>query len=210
MGSFFCLNISVMKRNIFFVIFFLSFLVSNAQEEFIRNGVEKNIAGIQAGFFGVDVYNEFKLSKIMSLRADFSLYGGIFYDDSGANLEPFNSEGSNITLTPIINLQHKVYYNIIGRAKRGKNIKNNGSNYFSFNVKYVPNWFVISKKDITPVTQLYFVPTFGIRRSFEDKFNYEFKAGLGGGVAYIKDRDLGVFFLELSFKIGYDFFISKY
>ncbi len=196
-----------MKR--FFLIGIFVIFCSNlkAQNETIIGSVEKNITGVQAGFFGIDIYDEFKFTSIISLRADFSLYGGIFYNSNAEDfitLLEFINE-NKIVLTPVINLQPKVYYNIKSRAKRGKNIRNNGSNYFSLNVKYVPNWFVIASENITPITQLYFVPTFGIRRNFAKNFNYEFKAGLGGGVAYLKNQTVATEFFELSFKIGYDF-----
>lgn len=195
-----------MKR-VLSIVFFMFFCSNiNAQNDAVVGGVEKNIVGIQAGFFGVDIYDEFKLTNIISLRADFSLYGGIFYDDMQEFITPLEYISEHkITLTPILNLQPKIYYNIKGRAKRGRNIRNNGSNYFSLNIKYVPNWFVISSKNVTPVTQLYFVPTFGIRRNFAKNFNYEFKVGLGGGVAYLKNQNITSQFFELSFKIGYDF-----
>ncbi len=195
-----------MKRILFVAIFAFSCWTSKAQNTTIAEGVEKNVMGFQAGFFGFDAYNEFKLTSIIALRADLSLYGGIFYENTDDFITPIDYFNENsIALTPIINLQPKVYYNIKGRAKRGKNIRNNGSNYFSLNIKYVPNWFVISERNITPITQLYFVPTFGIRRNFAKNFNYEFKAGLGGGVAYLKNQTIGLEFFELSFKIGYDF-----
>lgn len=177
-----------------------------AQELPAEGSVQKNVTGVQAGFFGVNVYNEFRLTSILALRADIDLYGGISYDNGKNTITPFHfiSDGK-LVLTPIINLQPKVYYNIKGRAHRGKNIHNNGSNYFSLNLKYVPNWFVISNEKVTPLTQFYVVPTFGIRRNFAKNFNYEFKTGLGGGVAYIDNREYGMPFFELSFKIGYDF-----
>ncbi|MDO5106375.1 hypothetical protein [Capnocytophaga sp.] len=184
--------------------FFVGLL--QAQELPAEGSVQKNVTGIQAGFFGVNAYNEFRLTSILALRADIDLYAGIFYDNNNNAVSPVELfDGGKWVLTPIITLQPKVYYNIKGRAHRGKNIRNNGSNYFSFNLKYVPNWFVISNKKVTPLTQFYVVPTFGIRRNFAQHFNYEFKAGLGGGVAYLDDREYGTPFFELSFKIGYDF-----
>ena len=48
------------------------------------------------------------------------------------------------------------------------------------------------------------IPTWGLRRNFAQKFNYEFKAGLGIGKILQKGYDTQIV-PELSFKIGYDF-----
>lgn len=198
-----------MKRIIVILFLVLCGQFANAQEELQKHSVSKNITGVQAGFFGADVYNEFKVFNIISLRADFNLYSGIDYRDrlSDVGQSPFYFFDPNkVVFTPIFNIQPKVYYNLISRARRGKNIYNNSANYFSLNFKYVPNWFVITKSDAQPITQFYIVPTFGIRRSFAEKFNYEFKAGLGGGAAFHNDKTISSPFLELSFKLGYDFY----
>ncbi|MDO4228320.1 MAG: hypothetical protein Q4C98_00755 [Capnocytophaga sp.] len=189
--------------------FILCYQFTTAQEQPQQHSISKNITGIQAGFFGVDLYNEFKLFNIISLRTDFSLYSGIGYE--GSTLDEGESpfyffDPNRVVFTPIINLQPKVYYNLTRRVRKGKNIDSNGANYFSLNFKYVPNWFVITKSNAQPITQFYVVPTFGIRRNFAKKFNYEFKAGLGGGTAFHKNKTVSTAFLELSFKLGYDFY----
>lgn len=204
-------NLKTMKRILttLFLVFYYQFTNAQNQDSQQYKSVTKNIAGIQAGFFGVDIYNEYKLFNIISLRTDFSLYSGIDYEERFLEDGEFSYlfDPNKVVFTPIINIQPKVYYNLTRRVRKGKNIHNNGANYFSLNFKYIPNWFVITKSDTQPITQFYVVPTFGIRRNFAEKFNYEFKAGLGGGTAFhSKDKTVGSAFLELSFKLGYDFY----
>ena len=103
-------------------------------------------------------------------------------------------------------LQPKFYYNIGRRAEKGKNTKNNGANYLGLQVRYIPNWFVISNtENVSLSNQINFIPTFGIRRNFSENFNYEFKAGLGYGTTFGEKFNNSGAVLDLSIKVGYDF-----
>lgn len=181
-----------MKRLIL-VFFIITSLTVKSQ-----NDVEKNLTGAQIGLFGLDIYNESKILTNTSLRAEASLYpaiwGGDFYSNTG------------FALYPTLSLQPKYYYNINKRVEKGKNTNNNSANYVSLQLKYTPDWFVISNHDNVKIyNQVYFIPTFGIRRNFSENFNYEFKVGFGYGttVGYQNKITGGV--MDLGFKIGYDF-----
>ena len=160
--------------------------------------VEKNITGVQIGLFGLDIYNETKIANNTTLRAEASLFpaiwGGDLYSKTG------------FAFYPALTLQPKYYYNIEKRAEKGKNTKNNAGNYFGLQVRYIPNWFVISNsQNVALSNQINFIPTFGFRRNFAENFNYEFKAGLGYGTTFGEKFNESGAVLDLSIKVGYDF-----
>lgn len=175
------------------VLFIANF--SYAQDSEIEKGIEKSITGVQIGILGASVYNEYKLTEKIALRSDVGLFLSGFA--TGKNI------ASEYTLVPYIGLQPKYYFNIESRAKKGRNIKNNGANYFSIQLDFLPDLFVISNKKNTKVqNQIHMIPTFGIRRNFAENFNYEFKAGYG--LAYGFDDGTISGMPNLSFKVGYD------
>ena len=170
---------------------------ANAQTESGQT-VEKSVTGAQIGLFGLDLYNESRLADKFALRSELSLFPAIW----GGDMYP----KTGFAFYPGITLQPKYYYNIAKRAENGKNIKNNSANYFGLQVRYVPNWFVISNyDDIQNNSSLNFIPTYGFRRNFAENFNYEFRGGLGYGTTLGLDKNTSGLSLDLSFKIGYDF-----
>ncbi len=159
--------------------------------------LEQSVTGLQIGFFGAEVYNEARLSDLVSLRSQLSflpsIWGGDFYSKTG------------FALAPALSLTPKYYYNLTKRAEKGKNTKNNAANYIAAELQYVPNWFVISNVEGVQVNpSLSIIPHYGFRRNFATHFNYEFKAGVGIGTILKKGYGLQVP-IELSFKVGYDF-----
>ena len=183
-----------MKKQISLLTFSLLTLLGKAQS----STVEKNITGIQVGLFGLDLYNETQLSEKTSLRAEASLFAAIWGGDMYAK--------TGFSFYPALTLQPKYYYNISKRAENGKNTKNNSANYVGLQVRYIPNWFVISNtKGLSLSNQISFIPTYGFRRNFSENFNYEFKAGLGYGTTLGNDFNSSGVVLDLSIKVGYDF-----
>ena len=178
------------------------FLIGIINFSFAQNStIEKSITGVQIGFFGTGIYNETRLADKFALRSQFGLnvgiFGGTLYDKTG------------FILYPELSIETKWYYNLEKRVRNNKSIKNNGANFYSLNIKYSPNWFEISNYDnIEVYNTLSIIPTWGFRRNFLEKFNYEFRIGLGYGVSY-RDSDYlenekGAV-MDLGFKIGYDF-----
>lgn len=188
-----------MKKTILFFGILMISNLSNAQTSKNQNStVEKSVTGAQIGLFGLDLYNEAKLADKVALRTELSLFPAIWGGDMYAK--------TGFAFYPAITLQPKFYYNIAKRAEEGKNTKNNSANYFGLQVRYIPNWFVISnEKNLNLSNQLNFIPTFGIRRNFSENFNYEFKAGYGYGTTFGYDNNTSGGVLDLSIKIGYDF-----
>lgn len=162
-----------------------------------NNTVQKSIIGLQIGFFGLDVYNEFKISDEIALRPQFSLNPSIWGGDLYSK--------TNFAFSPSLSLTSKYYYNLNKREEKGKNTRNNSANYLAFKVEYFPNWFVISNtKDLTVNDAIYMIPHYGFRRNFAMNFNYEFLAGIGIG-KILKSNFSTQLRPEISFKIGYDF-----
>ena len=159
--------------------------------------IEKSLTGVQVGFFGLDFYNEARLSEEISLRSQFSLnpsiWGGDLYSNTG------------FALTPSLSVTPKYYYNLKKRSGKGKNTTNNSANYLSLKVDYFPNWFVISNvKGLAVNDAVYFTPNYGFRRNFAKNFNYEFRVGIGFGKIFKENYGTQTR-PELSFKVGYDF-----
>ena len=183
-----------MHKKLLFISISLITIYGKAQ----NSGVEKNITGVQLGIFGLDLYNETKLANKTTLRAEASLFpaiwGGGLYAETG------------FAFYPALTVQPKYYYNIEQRAEKGKNIKNNAGNYFGLQVRYIPNWFVISNtKNLSLSNQINFIPTYGLRRNFAENFNYEVKAGFGYGRTFGNNFNESGAVLDLSIKVGYDF-----
>ena len=183
-----------MKKQITFFAFSFLVILGKAQ----NSDVEKNISGIQIGLFGLDLYNEAKIANKTTLRAEASLFPAIWGGDMYAK--------TGFAFYPALTIQPKYYYNISKRAENGKNTKNNSANYFGLQVRYIPDWFVISNaKNLSLSNQINFIPTYGFRRNFAGNFNYEFKAGLGYGTTFGYDHNTSGAVIDLSIKIGYDF-----
>ncbi|WP_076752689.1 hypothetical protein [Elizabethkingia anophelis] len=183
-----------MKKQFYLIALALSPLLGKAQ----NSNVEKNITGIQVGLFGVDLYNEIKIFDKTTLRAELSLFPAIWGGDLYAK--------TGFAFYPALTIEPKYYYNISKRSENGKNTKNNSANYFGLQVRYIPDWFVISNtKNLSLANQINFIPTYGFRRNFSNNFNYEFKAGIGYGATFGNYYNTSGAVLDLSFKIGYDF-----
>lgn len=183
-----------MKKQILLSCLTFMGILGNAQ----TSNVEKNITGVQIGLFGLDFYNETRIANKTTLRAEASLFPAIFGGDLYAK--------TGFAFYPALTLQPKYYYNIDKRVEEGKNTKNNAGNYFGLQVRYLPNWFVISNTpNLIISNQIDFIPTYGFRRNFGENFNYEFRAGFGYGKNFGNGFNNSGAVLDLSIKVGYDF-----
>lgn len=172
-----------------------TFTFSQTQD---TTGVEKSTYGIQTGLLGVYGYGEHKLGNKLALRTE-----------AGLDMNLINNQwaGNDAFFTPKISIEPRYYYNIDKRAKKGKNVKNNASNYLSLFINHRPNWFEIpSKENIDVVPDLLIAPTWGMKRNISDNFNFELGLGLGYYRIFYKHNknksELGV---NLSLRIGYIF-----
>jgi len=175
-----------------FVLLFTS-LVLNAQDA----TVEKSIYGIQAGL-GIWGNNELRLTDKTVLRSeigfDAAVWGGQYYDNTG------------FLLTPVLSVEPRKYYNLNKRAGKGRVIEDNNGNFISLKVAYRPDWFVISNEDVNIVSDISFIPYWGIRRNLSNSFNYE--VGIGMGVIHYFAENAGFveddtdFIVALHLRIG--------
>lgn len=164
--------------------------------------VEQSTYGLQTGLLGIWVHSEFKLSNSIALRTelglDYGIWGGESYDKTG------------FLMTPKITAEPRWYYNLIDRESRSKRIDGNSGNFVSLQASYRPDWFVISNtEDLSNISDISIIPTWGLRRNIGQRFNYE--VGIGIGYRYTFAKQAG--FLEneseaatnLHLRIGYRF-----
>jgi hypothetical protein len=164
--------------------------------------VEKSIYGIQTSLLGIYAHNESRLSNTIALRSEIGfdavIWGGSFYDKTG------------YAATPVFTVSPRWYYNLKRRARKSKRINGNSANFISLETSFRPDWFVISNyENISRVSNISIVPTWGIRRNIGKYFNYE--AGIGVGYVhyfakasgYSEDED-GII-VNLHLRIGYRF-----
>lgn len=172
---------------------------SNSQTKKEVPSVEKSIFGVQAGLLGANVYNESRLADKWSLRSEIGVLGGYSY--SSSRLE----KKSRLHFFPTLSVEPRYYYNLERRQRLNKKTANNSGNYVGFNLGYLPDWFVISnyKYDVSNSNSMFFIPSWGLRRTFAKNFEYEFKMGYGYSINL--DSNKGVGFLDLGFNIGYRF-----
>jgi len=163
--------------------------------------VEKSVFGIQTGFLGIWAHNESRLSNTISLRSELGLDAGILFTDFYGR--------SGFLLAPVLTLEPRFYYNLNKRNSKSKDITGNSGNFISVKTSYHPDWFVISNYEDDIVSDISFIPTWGIRRNIGTHFNYE--AGAGIGYRYIFAKAAGYYSNEseaianLHLRIGYVF-----
>lgn len=164
--------------------------------------VEKSTFGIQTGFLGVWVHNEAALSNFIALRSEIGVDTGLFGSDSN-NVDGF-------LLAAALTLEPRWYYNLNKRASKSRRTNGNSGNFISIKTTYHPDWFVISNQsNINLITDISIVPTWGIRRTIGNHFNYE--AGFGIGYLHYFKKETMVLLNEsdvavnLHLRVGYHF-----
>lgn len=194
----------MIKRSVL-TLFFCGFTLiaksQNVSEQTQGSSVEKSIFGIQTGFAGIWVYNEFKMSKQFVLRSELGLdayNNDDFYPDVG------------FLLTTVISLEPRWYYNLNGRMDESKRIDNNSGNFFALRTSFHSDDLLIKfgkDSDAQIVNDLSIIPTWGIRRNIGNHFNYE--AGIGIGYIHFFSKnagfaeDMGEAIINLHLRIGY-------
>ncbi|MFC3365713.1 hypothetical protein ACFOG5_21250 [Pedobacter fastidiosus] len=185
------------------IAFILSVFICNAQDTTkVIPSVEKSVFGIQTGWLGIYGYNESRLSNTIALRSeigfDGGFWGGSFYPKTG------------FIAAPILTVEPRVYYNLKKRISKSKRIDGNSGNFVSLKTSFHPDWFVISNyKDVSVVSDISIIPSWGIRRHIGKHFNYEVGAGLGyryyfaKSAGYLQNESDVAFDLRL--RIGYTF-----
>jgi hypothetical protein len=186
-----------MKKIITLVFLSLS-IFCNAQ----NISVDKSVFGIQTGFLGIWAHNESRLSNRIALRSEIGF-------DAGFQSGFFYTEDV-FFLAPVLTLEPRFYYNLNKRNSKSKVITNNSGNFISIKTSFTPDWFVIANvKDISIISEISFIPTFGIRRNIGTHFNYE--TGFGIGYRYYFAKAAGYYSntseatANIHLRIGYVF-----
>ncbi len=184
----------------FILIYYLVLLTCIANSQ--TKSVEKSVCGIQTGLFGIWVHNESRLSNSMALRSeigfDSGIWGGTFYDKTG------------FLMTPVLTLEPRYYYNLQKREGKSKRTDGNTGNFLSLKTSFHPDWFVISNySNISIISDISIIPTWGIRRSIGKHINFETGFGLGYQHVFAKQagyfQDENYVLYNLHLRIGFRF-----
>ncbi|WP_298895173.1 hypothetical protein [uncultured Psychroserpens sp.] len=193
-----------MKNIVLTLLLFGITCISNSQnitETLQKPSVEKSTFGIQTGYAGLWIYNEFRLLDQIALRIELGLNAydnDDFYPDAG------------FLFTTAITLEPRWYYNLDKRLNQSKRIDNNSGNFFALKTTFHSNDLLIKfGDDARIVDNLAIIPTWGMRRNIGQHFNYE--AGIGVGYihyfaknsGFTKDKDETA--INLHLRIGYRF-----
>jgi len=197
-----------MKKIIFFLVLVLLNLSLKAQNQdpLSKSSVEQSIFGIQAGFLGVWINNEARLTNSIALRTeiglDAALFGGsVYYEDNR----------TNYAFAPVITVEPRWYYNLNKRKEKGRKTFKNNANFLGLEISYNPNLFVISNVDVEVYNQIRIIPKWAIRRTIGRHFTYEVGAGLGYRYAFFDEKDYyfppdkGEVIFDLHLRLGYTF-----
>ena len=173
-------------------------LLAKAQEA----SVEKSIYGVQFGILGVWVHNESRLTNSIALRSELGIEAGIS--------EGSNYDGTYFVVAPSVSLEPRWYYNLNKRENKSKRIDGNSGNFVSLKTTYQTDLELVSNDDnVTLISDITIVPTWGIRRNIGKHFNYEAGFGIGyihyfkkDNIPLINESDVAV---NAHARIGYKF-----
>ncbi|WP_159801141.1 hypothetical protein [Flavobacterium sp. MK4S-17] len=156
-------------------------LLLSAATATAQGTVEKSLFNFQTGTVGFWGSHEARLGSAFALRSEIGFDLWLY--------ETYNDKTGS-ALVPSISLEPRWYYNIANRSGKGKNTAKNSANFFSINVEYYPDAFVIGDipDNIFVPNQIDIIPKWGIRRHIgNSNFNYE--AGIGIGYKMYLDKD---------------------
>jgi len=185
-------------KNIFLTLAFCGLtMIAKSQNA----SVEQSIFGIQTGFLGVWVHNEFKLSNQIALRSEIGLDSGFTFNERSR---------TDFFLAPAITLEPRWYYNLNKRESKSKRIDGNSGNFLALKTTYHPDLFTLfNKEDLNLLSDISIIPTWGIRRNIGKHFHYEAGLGIGYRIYFTPDDEfyegLNGFTENIHLRIGYRF-----
>lgn len=166
----------IMKKLLLTFIILGIALTTNAQTQTKANeqkaSVERSVFGVQIGFLGIWVHNEFRISNQFVFRSEIGFESSIIPGDSFTK--------TIFLMAPMFVVEPRWYYNLNKRKDKSRRIDGNSGNFISLQTSYLPNWFVISNSPYEWVRrQLWITPMWGMRRNIGKHFNYEVGVGYG-------------------------------
>ncbi len=167
-----------------------------------NTGVEKSVYGVQVGLLGIWANNETKLTNTIALRSeigfDSEIWGGSYNNTTG------------FVMAPVLTLEPRLYFNLQKRNSKKLKTENNTGNFLSLQTSFHPDWFTISNYDnVSIISDISIIPTWGIRRHFGEHINFE--TGIGLGYRYLFAKRAGYVdnksevALNLHLRFGYTF-----
>ena len=160
--------------------------------------LEKNIAGLNIDFIGLHLSYETRIKDKISVRSEAGLNYSIQY-------------GYEFML-PFISVQPRWYYNLDKRGKlnkrgkrgaKSKNTRGNSGNFIALYTIYFPASSLL-EKNIQSNHSFGFLPAWGIRRQFWEKFSFEFILGYFIGGENTDSNALERFY-PIKLSVGYNF-----
>ena len=132
----------------------------------------------------------------------FSAGLGVGYGGSYPDLSDKESSGLIYMIAPFLDLQHKWYYNLEKRLSKNKSISNNSGNFIS--ARFLTRGHSIADNlDRTSNFDFAVMPTWGLQRSYNDKFHLLFDIG---SLYYFDSKGNGNFFpIMFQINLGFDF-----
>ncbi|MEM8937954.1 MAG: hypothetical protein AAGC64_01250 [Bacteroidota bacterium] len=195
-----------MKKSLFAAFLCGTVLATKAQNQRIEDleiaSVERSVFGIQTGFAGIWFYNELGLSSQFALRTEVGLDA---YDK-----DDFFPE-TGFLLATVLTIEPRWYYNLDQRKSQAKKFSANSGNFFALksSLRLEDLLLEFGDDEVKMVNNLSIVPTWGMRRSLGDHFNFEAGVGIGYVHFFAKDagfsKDEGEVAINLHLRIGYRF-----
>jgi hypothetical protein len=142
-----------------------------AQEEFTT--ATRSQSSIDLGFSGLQIATELKTAKTQTVQ----FRGGIvplFYTETN-----FINGNKYVELMASISLsaEYRFYYNFERRKEKGKDIRNNGANYFSILAMYYSTPVFGKPAGLDVNSNFWFGPVWGFNRPLGDKFLFNLTLG---------------------------------
>jgi hypothetical protein len=199
-----------MKKNLSLILIITSLTTSMFAQELTDSiaqqpSVEKKLRGVQLGLLNLSFQYESRLARKFTLLAEAGLELGF------SSIETPTETTYYGLLLPYVTAEPRWYYGLDRRIRKGKNIKNNGSNYLSLRTTYWPSDIpIINNAPYNVIPSLFIIPKFGIRRNFAKNFNYEFSFGYGYQLNIFNANScpncpVGVDSYDIQARIGYNF-----
>ncbi|MBO9728973.1 MAG: hypothetical protein J7623_10085 [Chitinophaga sp.] len=172
-----------------------TFLHVNAQQNLERkpSQLRANIS-----LLGLGANYELRLAKFTTLNLDAELGMGLSYS-SGM----YTGSHWGYALVPDFSAGVRQYYNIARRERKGKRIDNNAGSFFTLRGGYITSP-IASNEYYTEGGYAYFVPAWGMQRSWGKHFSFEAQFGIRFSPVEYSDGAINA--LDARLKVGYVIF----
>ncbi|MGO4289269.1 hypothetical protein [Chitinophaga sp. RAB17] len=179
------------KWHILSALLLVAFLRVNAQQN-----LERKPSQLRANFsvLGLGANYELRLLKFTTLNLDAEVGMGVSYSYSD-----YMGSDWGYAIVPDFSVGIRQYYNIARREKKGKRIDNNSGNFFTVRGGYMAN--PIAANDYYEGNYAYFVPAWGMQRSWGKHFSFEAQFGIRFSPVEYENGAINA--LDARLKVGY-------